>query len=94
MTIVDQIGVDSQANLDRQVQEVGEDRWNGDGHEAVFDRELFERERYNRLGLSGRRKRIGSSRIVRSGSGHTRLAGIVFAVRILVVHTTAGEWSS
>lgn len=93
-TVVDQIGIDSLADNDGQIEEVGEDRWNGDWNEAAFDREIFERERCNRLGLSEYRKRIGSSRFDRSGSGHTRLAGVEFAVGILVVHSTAGKWSS
>lgn len=93
-TVADQIGVDTLANNDRQVHEVSEDRWNGHGNESVFDRELSERERCNRLGLSERRKRIGSSRLDWSESGYTRLAGVVFAVGIMVMHTTAGKWSS
>jgi hypothetical protein len=93
-TVVDQIGIDSLADNDGQIEEVGEDRWNGDWNEAVFDREIFERKRCNGLGLSEHCKRVGSSRLDRIGSRHTRLAGVVFAVGFLVVHTTAGKWSS
>jgi hypothetical protein len=90
MTVVDQVGVDTLANLDGEVQEVRESWWNRDGSKVLLDREVLPAEGRSKLGLGKHRESSGSN-LGWSRSRHTRLAGDELAVGILVGKTVVGK---
>jgi hypothetical protein len=95
IAVDDQVGVDTLANQDRQIQEVREGWWDRDGNEVLLDREVFpwKWSRRSRPGLGKCREKIDWSSLSGVGDGSTRFTGSELAEGLLVGKSMVGKWN-